>query len=444
MVLVLRLISDNGSSRDFPDFIVSEVLFMDENQSRTIGEVISQMLEESIRLGFEKTYVWGTLGRSMKRIHSYYRKKRRIIYDIETTCECLEFYKARVERHENSAFYVEQIEVAVRRLNEFYLTGTIGINNNRVRSRIILSSSFEKLLDLFVADMGYGENTVNDAIWVVKKYLNYFSALNHNSLETVSLEDVRSFIMKTALSVKSSTLHDIFLYLRQFHAFLKKAGIAAPNAEPLFSNTIHREMPIQGHVTNEELKKIISVIDTSTESGCRNLAIIQLAATTGIRACDVIRLKLTDIDWRTGELHIVQEKTEKEVFLPLMPDAGQAIQNYILNFRPMNTGCKEVFLRCAPPKIAITDASTIGTMFREYQHKAGINRKAFDGKGFHGIRRNLAKGLLGTGTPPETIAQILGHTQVESVQQYMVLNIPALKECAADFTGIAVERREFL
>ena len=52
--------------------------------------------------------------------------------------------------------------------------------------------------------------------------------------------------------------------------------------------------------------------------------------------------------------------------------------------------------------------------------------------------------LLNTGTPPETIAQILGQSQVQSVQQYLVLNTKQLKNCAMDFSGIEVERSELL
>ena len=174
------------------------------------------------------------------------------------------------------------------------------------------------------------------------------------------------------------------------------------------------------------------------------MAIILLAVTTGIRACDVIRLKLTDIDWRKGEISFSQDKTDKMVSLPLLPEAGEALKQYILNFRPAVSECKEVFLRCSPPKTAIANATSIADMLILYQQKAGVERKPFDGKGFHGLRRHLAKNLLDTGTPPETIAQILGHSQVQSVQQYLVLNTKQLKNCAIDFSGIKVERSELL
>ena len=67
-------------------------------------------------------------------------------------------------------------------------------------------------------------------------------------------------------------------------------------------------MPIQSYVTDEELDQILRVIDTDSEMGKRDRAIILLAATTGLRAGDLIRIKLTDIDWRKGEIRFTREK----------------------------------------------------------------------------------------------------------------------------------------
>ena len=83
-------------------------------------------------------------------------------------------------------------------------------------------------------------------------------------------------------------------------------------------------------------------------------------------------------------------------------------------------------------------------MFKRYQRRAGITRQALDGKGFHGLRRRLAKKLLVSGTPTTSIAQILGHDDVYSVRQYLSLDTSNLKECALDLSGISVRREELI
>ena len=413
-------------------------------QQRTIGEVCSELLNEAIRMNYSKRYVWGNMSIYLSAVRGYYRSQHICEFSIEATDACLASYRAKYEQGAVTRPFFVRLSTTIRRLEEFALTGRLSILTHCKHAPEPLSPQFENLLDRFIQHGNYKANTVNDVDWVVRKYLRFFSDAGHESLADVSLENVRSFIMKTALAVKASTLHDIFLYLRHFHLYLKQESITAPDAEGIFSYTIHREMPIQGYITDEELRKILSVIDPETESGFRNMAILLLAATTGIRACDVIRLKLTDIDWRAGEISFSQDKTDKKVFLPLLPEVGEALKRYILNFRPTVSQCPEVFLRCSPPKTAITNATSMADMLMLYQQKAGIERKPYDGKGFHGLRRHLAKDLLATGTPPETIAQILGHTQVESVRQYLVLNVKQLKNCAIDFSGIEIRRSELL
>lgn len=412
-----------------------------ETGNTTIRETIASMLSEAKRLGFSESYIWNTWVTRTNALANYYTERGACFYDPAITGEFLSAHEDRYKAGEISYSYLNSLRQTIRRLNEFYLTGTLRADATRKGTRYILGGNNMRLIDLFVFSRGYRENTRDDAVWTVRKYLHHFESQGHKSLETVTIEDVRQFILKTAAEVRPSTLHDIFLYLRHFHIYLKESGENAPDCEDLFSYKIYREMPIQGYVTDDELERILDVIDSSTEVGKRNRAIILLAATTGLRACDIVRLKLTDIDWRKGEIQLTQSKTGRPVYLPLMQETGLALQDYILNARPLSD-CPEVFLRCSAPKTAITDASSIGTMFKDYEQRAGIERRAFDGKGFHGLRRRLAKKLLVTGTSLPVIAQILGHENVQSARQYLALDTNNLMECALDFSGIPTTRRE--
>ena len=392
-----------------------------EAKVMTIGELTVQLVAEAKRLGFSDATIWRSWMPAIGRISKYYREQEVCLYDPTVTDGFLQKLESRYELKEISYSYFRKVRHLTRRINEFYLTGTLRTDVLQRGTKYILSSYGERRVDLFVSYQGYGENTIDDAVWAVRKYLFYFQRLGHETLADVSIDDVQHFILKIAAEVKTSTLHDLFLYLRYFHIFLKEIGEAAPDGVDLFSNKVYREMPIQGYVTDDELEKILNVIDTSTESGKRNRAIIILSATTGLRACDIICLKLTDIDWRKGEIRIKQKKTNQEVCLPLLSEAAVAIQDYILNARP-HSQCPEVFLRCIAPKTAIEDAVAVGVMFKDYERRAGIERQPFDGKGFHGLRRRLAKKLLVSGSPLSMVAQVLGQEDMQSARQYLALD----------------------
>ena len=143
-------------------------------------------------------------------------------------------------------------------------------------------------------------------------------------------------------------------------------------------------------MTDEELNAALSQIDANTPMGKRDLAMILLVATTGMRACDIVRLKLNDIDWRKGEIRFVQKKTGNTMRLPLIFISMKALQDYILTSRPASD-CPEVFLSAKAPTRALMGALSVGNMLMRYQKKEGIRCTPFDGKGFHGLRRRFAK-----------------------------------------------------
>jgi hypothetical protein len=96
--------------------------------------------------------------------------------------------------------------------------------------------------------------------------------------------------------------------------------------------------------TEEEIRKVLSVIDNTSAIGKRDTAILMLALNTGLRAIDITRLCLEDIDWLSGEIHIVQSKTKHPLSLPLHASVMNAVADYILEARPKSNS-KEVFLR---------------------------------------------------------------------------------------------------
>ena len=410
-----------------------------KTQKQTINEMIAQIIAEARKLGYSEATIWRNITPKFQTVAVYYEKRGVCFYDPAITRELVDLQKERLDREEISIHYYKRVKSAANRLDEFYLTGTLHLNMPKHGTKYPISGDNEKLIDLFLDYKGYGPNTRDDVVWVVRRYLHYFESFGYASLEWVTVEQVREFILKTAAEVKTSSLHNILLYLKHFHIFLKESSLPAPDCVELFSYRVYRDMPIQSYVTDEELDQILRVIDTDSEMGKRDRAIILLAATTGLRAGDLIRIKLTDIDWRKGEIRLLQRKTGRVSYTPLVKEAGEALRDYILNARPRSES-PEVFLRLVAPRTGLADAVSIGCMFQQYQRKAGIYRHAFDGKGFHGLRRRLAKKLLVTGTPLTTITQILGHDDPKSARQYLSLDTRNLKECALDFKGIPLER----
>jgi integrase len=149
-------------------------------------------------------------------------------------------------------------------------------------------------------------------------------------------------------------------------------------------------------------------------------------------------MKLTDINWQRGEIKVVQSKTGEPVALPLTRDVGKAVKDYILNGR-YKCDSDAVFLREKKPYRGFADAVAIGDIYDDYRRHAGLDREAFDGKGFHSLRRTVGTSLVTADIPVTTAAQILGDRDVRSMKKYIALDEKHLSECSLDFSGIDSE-----
>ena len=178
----------------------------------------------------------------------------------------------------------------------------------------------------------------------------------------------------------------------------------------------------------------MNAIDRNTPTGKRDYAVILLGTVTGLRAIDISKLKLTDIDWCNGEIQIVQEKTRKPLKLPLTKGVGESVQDYILNSRPM-CDVENVFLRVNAPIKEFACGSGISNIYESARKKAGLPHGTF-----HALRRAVGRNMVTSGVSVSTVAQVLGHTNIDSTKQYISLDSNHLKECALDFVGIAPER----
>ena len=144
--------------------------------------------------------------------------------------------------------------------------------------------------------------------------------------------------------------------------------------------------------SSTEAEKILSAVDRSTNVGKRDYAMLVLAKHTGLRAVDVIHMRLGDIDWNNNEIQIIQHKTKRPLILPLENTVGNAIAEYILKARP-ESDYQEVFLRVKAPYEPLGQGN--GTVItRKYAQKAGVTWKPDEYKGFHSFRHSIGIGML--------------------------------------------------
>lgn len=410
------------------------------NVSKNAAEMVSQCCEFLENAGYDKHALWGNVYSQFMSVVKYLKMHGHTDYVPDLADAFVAESRENYISGKISRNIYKNRQRAVRRMNEFYEGGIITHNVERRISKYQLCVEYERLRSGFLDSRIFHPNTRHDFSWAVRRYLCYFQDHGIYSLSEATLEDARNFVVETASTMSSGSLHNVLCYLKQFHVYLAGTGEPAPDCTSLFSVPIQRESRIRGYVSDEELERILAQAELSPRHSRRDKAIIMLGATTGLRAVDIVRLKMTDIDWANGEIRVIQRKTGTPVILPLMKPAGEALKDYILNERKASDA-GEVFIRALAPYTALTDSQSVEYLFDRYCKKAGIERRPFDGKGFHGLRRRLGKTLLVSGSSVAVVSQVLGHQNTETAKHYLSLDSENLKECALDFSGIPVERR---
>lgn len=400
-----------------------------------IHQLIDDLSNHLEQLGYHKKYVWGISYGALLSIQKLHTINGFTDYHPSITAEFILSAGTKYSNGEISNAYWKTLHKAAERLDEYYNTGTLEWKRNTYSPPVHLHEYFSDILSKFMVSREFHTNTYCDFNWAIRKYLLFLQEKGFEDFSVVSVDDIRNFMMVTAEQVSAGSLSNIQCYVRQFHVFLDQQGIIAPDCVGLLSYHIPRHVQVKNYVIDDELGKILKQIDTNTSLGLRDYAIILLGATTGLRAIDIIQLNLSDIDWKKGEIHVIQAKTKGDLYLPLIESAGSAIKDYILYGRP-DSDSNKVFLRSEAPYTGLSSAATVGYLFNKYLHQAGVERKPFDGKTFHGLRRRIGHNMLHSGIPVTTIAQVLGHQELNSTEQYLSLDTDKLKCCALDFKGI--------
>ena len=180
-----------------------------------------------------------------------------------------------------------------------------------------------------------------------------------------------------------------------------------------------------------DVAKVLEAIDRGNPSGKRDFAIVLLICRLGLRAVDVKRLRFADLDWPGNRVSVVQAKTGRRVWLPLLKDVGWAIIDYVRDGRPASD-CPEVFLRHTAPIGPFSDQDHLHQILVKHARVARVLLSEQRRRGMHSLRHTLATRLMEDGTPVEQIADILGHQSVESTGVYLKSSLGLLARCALD------------
>lgn len=173
-----------------------------------------------------------------------------------------------------------------------------------------------------------------------------------------------------------------------------------------------------------DVERIVAASDRCSRVAKRDRAMLLLLARLGLRAGEVVGLRLGDIEWRQGRLRVVG-KGRRETRLPLPQDVGDAILSYLENERPA-AATDHVFLTARTPIRTIGSSGLRAVVCRAFE-RAGVETPS---RGSHILRHSLATRLLREGATLDAIGALLRHRDVGTTAIYAKVDIGRLRQIA--------------
>lgn len=287
-----------------------------------------------------------------------------------------------------------------------------------------------ELLNRFIKDMqirNLNEKTIrayHDNIINFYKDLN----INEDSLATLTIDDFYNYIETLKKSFAVSTINQKIATLQSFYKFLYKNDYIDKNVpKGITKITIEKKAPV--YLELEEARELIRIVKTNCDENhstisLRDRLIIELFLDTGVRVFEMENLKISNINFSTGETLIIGKRGKRR-YVRISSNVRNLIQQWLEERN--NWYIKDEF------KNYLITSSTNGENLKvrrlqyivdKYINKANIGLKKVSECEYakvttHKLRHTFATTMLGTGTlSVKQVQDRLGHESLETTMIY--------------------------
>lgn len=264
--------------------------------------------------------------------------------------------------------------------------------------------------------------------------LQFFLYLDAEGVEdpaSIQAAHYRAYLKSCSSRMSKGTVSGVASVLRGLARYLCLTGQKSDDvAKTIEAPRVYRQHKPVRTLAPRDVERLLEAVDRSDATGKRDHAMLLLAARYGLRPSDIRSLTLDDIQWRQGQIAIVQAKTGRPLELPLLADVEESLVDYIREGRPKHDG-RTVFLRHKPPIQPLCSENNLWQVMERGLRAAGIDAVG-PGQGMRMLRHSAATHMMRQGIQWETIAGILGHVSSNTTRRYAHADLESLRTVALD------------
>jgi integrase/recombinase XerC len=275
------------------------------------------------------------------------------------------------------------------------------------------------------SERNYSKHTVKAYITDIGEFLRVIKEKklvgeNAGAIDFEKLDEtpVRAYISWLYTRNSRSSISRKLASVRTFFEFLIRKGALKNNLAKLVP-TPRGEKRLPTFLTVDEVVKLLS-IEGSGALISRDVAVLELLYSSGLRVSELVGINLNDIDLKNLTVKVLG-KGNKERIVPVGSKAAQALDEYLRERLGMNPGGDHLFVNTRGDRLNVRSVDRI---IRKYALLAGIPKNVSP----HVLRHTFATHLLGGGADLRAIQEMLGHKSLSTTQRYTHTSIEKLME----------------
>jgi len=279
---------------------------------------------------------------------------------------------------------------------------------------------------------GVGATTCYYRLNCIRAYLSEQFGIGPVRVSCIKPDDIDCFVTRYTNGWTAASRSTVCVSLRSYLRFKEIQGVPTDRLAAAIPKIATRRLVRLPHtVSTAEIERLFATFDRRSAVGRRDLAIAHCLVDLGLRAGEVPRLTLEDIDWRQGTIS-VHGKGRRVDLLPLPAALGRAITQYLRHSRPITPTSRALFVRHRAPLNTRITAAIVRNAIRSAAQRCGIAALTH---GPHRLRHTAAQRLLQNGATLKTVADFLRHRSLDTTKIYTKIDLRSLVEVALPWPG---------
>ncbi len=282
--------------------------------------------------------------------------------------------------------------------------------------------NFNDFETFLIKEKHASENTVNAYMKDLEHFRDFIVSRSIDRLSDVSNSDIVAYLMELKKQGRSkSTVNRRLTSIRTFYKYLLREGRVRENpAEDIKSPRIEKK-DIE-FLSIEEVNRLMTLPDNSTK-GIRDRAILELMYATGIRASELIDMKLDDLNMRMGFVKCTGEHSKARI-IPIGRPARHALEDYVYDARPVllkKSSNEKLFVNYAGESMT---RQGLWKILKEYGEEAELSIRLTP----QVLRNSFAVHMLQNGADIKSIQELMGHEDIAATQAYLAVTKNRIKD----------------